>query len=193
MRVVAIRTTHFPFTQRMVIRQAHLAALACVTLQASIVRHLSGLHNHLGLRHHILDQVDTPGIHLVKGLLARGTGLCAIGVSLMAISAADFVGSVRSCRPVPNSSIMDVAAQADTVGRVRWSGAETDNLGYVPVAVHMQAAGPVAILAFDPLLGVEGMPKALGYVGVTCRARISTNPRGARDFSVFRKGAAPRR
>jgi hypothetical protein len=170
-----------------------LAALAGVTLQASIIRHLPGLDNHLGLRHDILDQVDTPGIHLVEGLSARETGLCAISVSLMAIGAADLVGSVRSCRPVPNSRIMDVAAQADTVGRVRWSRAETDDLGYVPVALHMQAAGSVAILAFDPLLGVEGMPKALGYVGVTFRARISTNPRGARDLSVFRKGAAPRR
>lgn len=50
---------------------------------------------------------------------------------------------------------------------------------------------PVAILAFNPSLGVKGVPEIVGYGGVALDARLRPDPRGARDFHILRKGAIP--
>jgi hypothetical protein len=65
-----------------------------------------------------------------------------------------------------------MATQADAIGLVGWPRAKTNDLGHITVALLVQAAGPVAVLAFDPLLVVEGVPEIAGRIIVTDRARV---------------------
>ena len=101
-----------------------------------------------------------------------------VAVNLMAIYAANFVGSMRPCHRVANFS-----SRACNSGRRRYlprrNDGERDDLGNVAAALHVQAAGTVALLAFDALLGMKRTPKILSDVGMTrsaCFGHIGVAP-----------------
>jgi len=170
-RIVAVCTTHLSFPKRMVVRQTHLATFGLVAPQASIVCLSSRLHHHFGFRNQVLHVADAALSHHIRGHKEIGFGfgisLCLIIVSLMAIYAADLVGSMRPCHPVANFLISRVTAQAYAVGVGGRTLAERNNLRNISTTLHVQAARTVALLAFHALLGMKRMPKILCDVGVT--------------------------
>ena len=93
----------------------------------------------------------------------------------MAIHATNFVGSVRPCHPVANFLIPRVTTQADAVSVRGGTISKGDDFGNVPAALHVQAAGTVALLAFHALLGMIRMPKILSDVGMTRSCLLYTS------------------
>ena len=113
-RVVAIAATHLSFPQRMVVRQAHLGALAFVTSEASNFCLPSRLHDHLGFRDQILHRAHAALSHHVKARFDFGSRF-GVRVSLMTISAPNSIGSVRTCRPGTDFCILRMTTQANSV------------------------------------------------------------------------------
>jgi hypothetical protein len=178
-RIVAVCTTHLSFSKRMVVRQTHLAAFGLVAPQASIICLPARLHHHFGFRNQVLHVGHAARCHHIRGHKEIGFGfgisLCLIAVSLMAIYAANFVGSMRPCHPVANFLISRVTTQADAITFRGGTMAKGDDLGNVAAALHVQAAGTVALLAFHALLGMKRMPKILSDVGMTCSACVGSH------------------
>jgi hypothetical protein len=104
----------------------------------------------------------------------------------MAIHATNFVGSVRPCHPVANFLIPRVTTQADAVSVRGGTISKGDDFGNVPAALHVQAAGTVALLAFHALLGMIRMPKILSDVGMTRSACFGPHRGRPWDLHVLR-------
>ncbi len=145
-RIVAVCTTHLSFPKRMVVRQTHLAAFRLVAPQASIICLPARLHHHFGFRNQFLHVGHAARSHHIRGHKEIGFGfgisLCLVAVSLMAIYAANFVGSMPA---LPSSSEFSHLAR-DNSGRRRYlprrNDGKGDDLGNVAAALHVQAAGP---------------------------------------------------
>ena len=106
-------------------------------------------------------------------------------VDLMAIGAANAVGSVRAGHPIADFLVLGMAAQAGSVGLSRGTISVADNFRDVSAGLDMQAAGAVAVFALDPLLGVKGMAKIAAHVRVARFARLRAHSRGAGNRYVF--------
>jgi hypothetical protein len=92
----------------------------------------------------------------------------------MAIRAANLIGSVRASKPIANARVLGVTAQADAI-RIRGGPVrEGNNLGNISAALHVQAAGPVALFALDALLRMKRVPVVLRDIGVTRRTGFTT-------------------
>jgi hypothetical protein len=126
-RVVAIGTTHLPFPQRMVVRQAHLGPLAFVTSKASIICLPPWLHDHLGFGNQILHRSHAAWSHHIKTRFRFGAGF-RVGVSLMALSAANLIGSVRPRNPVAEFCILSMTTQTHAVSVVGGTMAKGNDL-----------------------------------------------------------------
>jgi uncharacterized membrane protein YgdD (TMEM256/DUF423 family) len=105
----------------------------------------------------------------------------------MAVGAANLVGGVTACHPVANACVRYVATQASTVRVRRGPLAERDDLRDVATALNVQAARTVALLALNPLLSMEGVPKILGCIFVTGRALFASHRLRAWDLHIFRE------
>ena len=197
--VMAICATHLPFPQRMVVRQAHLAALGLVTAQASIIRLPARLHDHFGLRDQTLHCSFTTGSRHVYESLGLGSnvgssfgpGFGAVVVSLMAINATDLVGSMPAGQPVADFRIPYMTTQTRTIGIVGGTLTEGNDLGDISAAFHMQAAGTMALLTLNSLLRMEGVPELFGDVGVTRGARFRPHGCSSGNLNVLRERGNP--
>ncbi len=103
----------------------------------------------------------------------------------MTIDTANAVRRVRATQPVPEFFIPSVAAQAGAVSRRGRAFRKADDLRDFAAARDVKAAIAMAVLAFDTLLGMKGVLKVLGYLGVAGCAGLSTDPGGARNFYVL--------
>jgi hypothetical protein len=78
-----------------------------------------------------------------------------------------------------------MAAQAGAIRIAGRTPAIAHDLGDVPAAVHVQAPGPVTVLALDPLLGVKRVAIVAVELGVTRRTCLRTNSSRARNAHVL--------
>ena len=184
-RIVAIGTTHFSFAQRMMIGHADLRAFSLVTLQASIVRLPAGLHHGFGFGDQILHIAYAAGSHHIHKSCTWRASFCTVIVGLMAVNAANLVGSVRTCHPVANSFISRMTTQTHAVCVGSRALTERDDLGNITATLHVQAAGTVALLAFDALLGMKGVPEVFRDVGVAGGAGFRAHRSRALNLDVL--------
>jgi hypothetical protein len=173
MRIVAIPAAHLPFPQRVVVRQAHLAALGLVTAEARIIRLPPRLHHHLGFGHQILNRGYTARGRHVYESLGFGFGLGAVGMGLMAFRAADLIRGVGPRSPVAKPRILRVTAQAHAIGIGSRPVRERNDFRYISAAFDVQAAGAVAFFAVNTLLRVEGVPEIVGDFSVARSAGVA--------------------
>ncbi len=187
MWVVAVRTTHFSFAQRVVVGQAHLSALGLVTSEAGIIGLPAGLHDRLRLRHETFHMADTRRRRHIETRVTLCFTFYGVVVSLVAFGTTKMVGSVRSCHPVAQVRITRMATEADPV-RVVWRPLpERNDLRHIAAAVNMQASRAVALLAFHSLLGMKGMLVILGDLRVARGTHFGARLLGAGNLRVLRK------
>jgi hypothetical protein len=185
MRIVAVGTAHLSFPQWVVIRQAHFSALALVTAQASIIALPSRLHNCFAFRHEVLYGGYAARSHHVEHRLGFVPGFGSVGVSLMAINAADLIRRMSAGHPVPDFGILCMTTEAHAIRICGGSVGERNNLRNIPAALDVQAARTVACFAIKTLLSMKGMPEIGGDIGVACRAGLGTDRRGAWNLHIL--------
>lgn len=191
MGIVAVRAGDLSFLQRMVIRQAHLRALRLMALQARLVDLPPRREPHRAFRLQSLRERNATGSRGVESQASGSSSLGCLGVNLMTFGASDVFRRVCSSHPVADRCILHMATQANAVGPLGRTRAKADDFGNVSAPFHVQASGTVAILAFDPLQGVKGMPEIAGNVTVTLHTSVRPDPRGPCNLHILRKGANP--
>jgi hypothetical protein len=93
-------------------------------------------------------------------------------MNLVALDASNPIGRVSAGDKVAHFLMLNMATQTGSVGLLGGTGPKTNDLCEVVVVRHAQASWTVAVLAFDPLLGVKSMPEIAAQIGVTARARL---------------------
>jgi uncharacterized membrane protein (UPF0136 family) len=99
-------------------------------------------------------------------------------VNRVAVDATHALRLMRARKPVPHVFGFSVAPQANAIGFFGFQFAELDD-ALVFIAGEVQAAGPMAVFAFQRLLRVIAVAEGLSLLFVAGAALVGTQPLGA--------------
>ena len=190
-RVVAIDASHLSFANRMMIGQVALCSLRLVALQAGFIGLSARPERYAAFRSERLHYRGTPTRRGIEGVVSFGCCLETLAVDLVALSAADMVHRVGAAGPVTHLGILGVATETDAIRVPRRSLVEADDLAFVASAFNVKTAVPVAVFAFDSLLGVKAVTISHGVLGVTGGAHFGARAGRACDFDILSVGFQP--